>query len=154
MARDDEKIENAASKSTGIYQAQAQQQCAPVQDNCNCRLDGALCAGTTGEYDAGSYAYTSAHNTELPDKLYIVDAVSCRDETSCANEDYARQDVGTHTFQIEGQITVSEKYDQTQNNQRQGREKANGCAHKEQKIRLQDNIPCPIDVPCVCANKC
>jgi hypothetical protein len=47
-----------------------------------------LGAGKTGEFDAGSYAYTSAHNTEIPDKLYTVEAVNCRDETTCANENY------------------------------------------------------------------
>lgn len=134
----DKTIEKNAAGSNGIIQQQSYNTVCNTDLNCDCHLaadcgDG---AGVTGEYDAGSYAYQSAHNTQLPDKLYCVEAISCRDETSNANEEYARQDVGSHTFTIEGSITVNEKYENSQNNCRQGREKANGCAHKEQRIKL------------------
>ena len=145
------QIEDNAASCNGSKQIDYS--CGLSALNCDCSLGcaGNLGAGTTGEYEGGSYAYTSAKNSQQPDKLYIVDAVSCSDETSTANEDYIRQDVGQHTFTISGSITVGEQYESSQNNCRQGREKANGCAHKEQKICLVDNVPCPVDVPCVCA---
>ena len=117
-------------------------------------MNGCLGAGRTGENEAGSYAWTSAEQQQIADKLYSIDAVNCREETTCATEDYERQDCGTHTFTIEGCISVHEKYDTQQNNNRSGKEKASGTAHKEQKIALKDNVPCAIDVPCVCDNRC
>jgi hypothetical protein len=60
--------------------------------------------------------------------------VTCSDETKTADEEYTRNDIGEHIFSISGAITISEKYDQKSNNKRNGREQANGCAHKEQSI--------------------
>ena len=77
-----------------------------------------MTAGSAG----GSYAYQAASNESIPDKLYIVDAVSCSDETSTASEDYARNDLGNHTFSIVGEITIAESFEASSNNARQGRE--------------------------------
>ena len=121
-------------------------------NDCCCHLDHCdLGAGTTGESEGGSYCYTAASNEQLPDKLYIVDAVHCRSEDSCGQEEYCRQDCGHRTFSIDGCITVAESFEESSNNHRSGSEKANGCAHKEQKIQLADNVPCPVDGPCVCS---
>jgi len=153
QAKPEHKIEDlpldeelAAAEGTGYGQV-------GCLTNCDCSLDlgcGGLAAGLTCESSGGSLAYTAAHNEQIPDKLYCIDAVTCRDETVQANEQYDRNDLGNHTFSIEGSITISESFNQNSNNTRQGREQANGCAHKEQAIKLADNCPVAIAVPCVC----
>ena len=95
------------------------------RDNCDCSLAigcGGLAGGVTCGSAGGSYAYQAASNESIPDKLYIVDAVSCSDETSTATEDYCRNDLGNHTFSISGEITIAESFDASSNNKRQGRE--------------------------------
>jgi hypothetical protein len=76
--------------------------------------------------------------------------VTCSDETKTADEEFTRIDIGEHVFSISRAITISEKYDQKSNNNRNGRKQANGCAHKEQSIKLADNEPCAVKGLCVC----
>lgn len=121
--------------------------------DCNVHLPaaGPLGSGQLQEYQAGSRAVTEAYSQQIPDRFYTIDAVSAQDTSTAANEVYNGVNVGTHTFEISGNIAVKERYDEHSGNARQGREKSNSCYHKEQRTELCDNLPAAIGGPCVCA---
>lgn len=124
------------------------------QLDCNCHLPGGPTPGGAGqlqEYKSGSQATTEAYQQQIPDRFYNIDGISCEDKSTAANEVYNGVEVGTHTFDIAGNIQVKERYDEHAGNARQAREKTNACLHKEQRIELADNIPAAPALPCVCA---
>ena len=57
--------------------------------DCSCALPcQALGSAQTTEYNGGSLAITEAHNEQVPDKLYQIDAISARDQSTAANQVY------------------------------------------------------------------
>ena len=128
--------------------------CCVDQLDCNCHLPNyceALGAGQTQDYLSGSRAVTEAYQTQIPDKFYNIDAISCKDQSTAANEVYNGIEVGTHSFTIAGQIDVTEDYKTHAGNARQKREKENACYHQEKRIELADNVPGAPALPCVCS---
>ena len=122
--------------------------------NCNCHLpDSGIpgCSGTLMEYQGGSRQMNEAYTQQIPDKLYSIDAISCKDQSTAANGASQSANIGTHTFTISGNIEVAEHYEDAGQRQSQERERSNACYHREQRTELLDNIPANEGAPCVCA---
>jgi hypothetical protein len=123
----------------------------------NAILSGADRAGAYAKLtseSAGSNTNIGAQNIVIPDKHTVTDQAKVSESATRGSNQEQNCEVAKRTFDINGSITVSEKYNDSSKGQHSACKDGEGASQTRTRTQVQNNVCAKADIPCTCAAGC
>jgi hypothetical protein len=119
----------------------------------NAQLGGAERAGAFAKLtseSAGSNTNIGAQNIVIPDKHTVTDQAKVSESASRGSHQEQNCEVAKRTFDINGSICVSEKYNDSSKGQHSACKDGEGASQTRTRTQVQNNLCAKADIPCTC----
>lgn len=119
----------------------------------NAQLAGAERAGSYAKLtseSAGSNTNIGAQNIVIPDKHTVTDQAKVSESASRGSHNEQNCEVAKRTFDINGSICVSEKYNDSSKGQHSACKEGEGASQTRTRTQVQNNLCAKADIPCTC----
>ena len=120
----------------------------------NAQLSGQERAGAYAKLtseSAGSNTNIGAQNIVIPDKHTVTDQAKVSESASRGSHQEQNCEVAKRTFDINGSICVSEKYNDSSKGQHSACKDGEGASQTRTRTQVQNNACAKADIPCTCA---
>ena len=120
----------------------------------NAQLAGAERAGAFAKLtseSAGSNTNIGAQNIVIPDKHTVTDQAKVSESATKGSHQEQNCEVAKRTFDINGSICVSEKYNDSSKGQHSACKDGEGASQTRTRTQVQNNLCAKADIPCTCA---
>ena len=119
----------------------------------NAQLSGAERAGSFAKLtseSAGSNTQIGAQNIVIPDKHTVTDQAKVSESATRGSHQEQNCEVAKRTFDINGSICVSEKYNDSSKGQHSACKDGEGASQTRTRTQVQNNVCAKADIPCTC----
>ena len=119
----------------------------------NAQLSGAERAGAYAKLtseSAGSNTNIGAQNIVIPDKHTVTDQAKVSESATRGSHQEQNCEVAKRTFDINGSICVSEKYNDSSKGQHTACKDGEGASQTRTRTQVQNNACAKADIPCTC----
>lgn len=120
----------------------------------NAQLSGQERAGAYAKLtseSAGSNTNIGAQNIVIPDKHTVTDQAKVSESATRGSHQEQNCEVAKRTFDINGSICVSEKYNDSSKGQHSACKDGEGASQTRTRTQVQNNACAKADIPCTCA---
>ena len=100
---------------------------------------------------AGSNTNIGAQNIVIPDKHTVTDQAKVSEYATRGSHQEQNCEVAKRTFDINGSICVSEKYNDSSKGQHSACKDGEGASQTRTRTQVQNNACAKADIPCTCA---
>ena len=100
---------------------------------------------------AGSNTNIGAQNIVIPDKHTVTDQAKVSESATRGSHQEQNCEVAKRTFDINGSICVSEKYNDSSKGQHSACKDGEGASQTRTRTQVQNNACAKADIPCTCA---
>ena len=100
---------------------------------------------------AGSNTNIGAQNIVIPDKHTVTDQAKVSESATSGKHQEQNCEVAKRTFDINGSICVSEKYNDSSKGQHSACKDGEGASQTRTRTQVQNNVCAKADIPCTCA---
>ena len=99
---------------------------------------------------AGSTTNIGAQNIVIPDKHTVTDQAKVSESATRGSHQEQNCEVAKRTFDINGSICVSEKYNDSSKGQHSACKDGEGASQTRTRTQVQNNACAKADIPCTC----
>ena len=103
---------------------------------------------------AGSQTQIGAQNIVIPDKHTVTDQAKVSEAQSRGSKQAQNCEVAKRTFDIQGSISVTEKYNDSSKGEHCASKEGEGASQTRSRTQVQNNLCARADIPCTCAPSC
>ena len=103
---------------------------------------------------AGSQTQIGAQNIVIPDKHTVTDQAKVSEAQSKGQAQSQKCQVAERTFNINGQITVEESYNDKSKSEHSACKDGEGASQTRSRTQVQNNCNSRADIPCTCSSGC
>ena len=100
---------------------------------------------------AGSNTNIGAQNIVIPDKHTVTDQAKVSESATRGSHQEQNCEVAKRTFDINGSICVSEKYNDSSKGQHSACKDGEGASQTRTRTQVHNNACAKADIPCTCA---
>jgi len=106
---------------------------------------------TLGSESAGSNTFIGAQQIAIPDKHTVTDQAKVSESSNRGSQQAQNCEVAKRTFDINGSICVTEKYNDSSKGQHSGCKEGSGASQTKSRTQVQ-NACADATIPCTCGS--